>query len=111
GESKNGFCQLATFALSALAGSARTLLRFPLLAAACALLGTFALAVTALVAALTGKPTATIGWLTLGVAGFGLIMLALGLIAEQLRLVAERSRNVPLVIEEERINFGAAGKQ
>ena len=111
GESKNGFSQLAAFALSALASSARTLLRFPLFSAACSLLVTFGLAVTALVAALMGKPSATIGWLALGVAGFGLIMLALGVIAEQLRLVAERSRNVPLVIEEERINFGAAAKR
>jgi len=110
GESKNGFRQLTAFALSALAGSARTLLRFPLLAAACALFVTFVLAVSALIAALSGKPSATIGWLTLGVGGFGMIMLALGLISEQLRLVAERSRNVPLVIEEERINFGAAAK-
>ncbi|HTM94707.1 MAG TPA: glycosyltransferase family 2 protein [Croceibacterium sp.] len=107
GESKNGARQLAGFALSALAGSARALLRFPLLAAAAAVLVTFVLAVLALAAALTGRPTATLGWLTLGVAGFALIMLALGLIAEQLRLVAERSRNVPLVIEEERINFPA----
>jgi len=105
GESKNGVRQLAGFALSALAGSARALLRFPLLAAGIAVLVTFVLAVLALVAALTGRPTATLGWLTLGVAGFALIMLALGLIAEQLRLVAERSRHVPLVIEEERINF------
>jgi hypothetical protein len=105
GESKNGLIQLTAFALSALAGSARTLLRFPLLAAGLAFLATFVLAVLGLVAALAGKPSATLGWVTLGVAGFTLIMLALGLIAEQLRLIGERSRNVPLVIEQERINF------
>lgn len=105
GESKNGLVQLAAFALSALAGSARTLLRFPLLAAGGAFLATFALAVVALATVLAGRPSATLGWVTLGSAGFSLIMLALGLIAEQLRLVAERSRNLPLVIEQERINF------
>jgi hypothetical protein len=105
GESKNGLVQLSAFALSALAGSARSLLRFPLLAAGVAFLATIVLAVAALIAAVAGRPIAVLGWLTLGASGFTLLMFALGLIAEQLRLVAERSRNVPLVIEQERINY------
>jgi len=39
---------------------------------------------------------------------FSTIMLFLGLIGEQLRIVGERTRNVPLVLESERINFSAA---
>jgi hypothetical protein len=35
------------------------------------------------------------------------LLLFLGLIGEQVRVLAERSRNVPLVIEAERINFPA----
>jgi hypothetical protein len=42
---------------------------------------------------------------TLGFAMFSVLLLFLGLIGEQLRMQTERSRNVPLVIEEERINF------
>ncbi len=38
---------------------------------------------------------------------FAILLLFLGLIGEQVRLLAERMRNVPLVIEEERINFPA----
>ena len=33
------------------------------------------------------------------------MLLSLGLIGDQVRLLAERTRNVPLVIEEERLNF------
>ena len=43
--------------------------------------------------------------LTVAFAMFTVLLLFLGLIGEQLRMLAERSRNVPLVIEEERINF------
>jgi hypothetical protein len=33
------------------------------------------------------------------------MLLSLGLIGDQIRLLAERTRNVPLVIEEERLGF------
>jgi hypothetical protein len=36
---------------------------------------------------------------------FAMLLLFLGLIGEQVRMLAERSRNVPLVIEAERVNF------
>ena len=36
---------------------------------------------------------------------FSVLLLFLGLIGDQVRLLAERLRNVPLVIEEERLNF------
>jgi len=36
---------------------------------------------------------------------FSIMLLFLGLIGDQVRLLAERMRNIPLVIEEERLNF------
>ena len=41
---------------------------------------------------------------------FAILLLSLGLIGDQIRLLAERSRNVPLVIEEERLNFVRSGR-
>ena len=41
---------------------------------------------------------------------FGLacvMLLFLGLIGDQVRLIAERTRNTPLVVEAERVNFPA----
>jgi len=50
-------------------------------------------------------------WPLLGLGvGFGMfavLLLFQGLTGEQVRMLAERSRNTPLVIEEERINFPA----
>ena len=42
--------------------------------------------------------------LTFVVGLFSVMLLSLGLIGDQVRLLAERSRNVPLVIEEERVD-------
>ena len=108
GESKNGFGTLFSFAMSALAGSARSLLRLPLFLAAAAGLATGLLLLAALVALVLGAPSATLALIGLGTAGLTLVMFSIGLVAEQVRLLGERSRNVPLVIEEERINFPAA---
>ncbi|NIJ36038.1 glycosyltransferase involved in cell wall biosynthesis [Sphingopyxis panaciterrae] len=107
GESKNGFAALASFALSALAGSAKSLLRLPLFLALYTGGLAFLLLLAAPVALFLDGP---IWWLLgfgFGFALFAILLLFLGLIGEQLRMLAERSRNVPLVIEEERINFPA----
>jgi polyisoprenyl-phosphate glycosyltransferase len=107
GESKNDFAALFSFALSGLAGSAKSLLRLPVLLSFWA--GAIALALTlaALTAALLGGP----GWTLLAAAAvtgmFAILLLFLGLIGDQVRLIAERTRGVPLVIEAERINFPA----
>ena len=37
--------------------------------------------------------------------GFGGLFFFLGLIGDQVRLISERTRNVPLVVERERVNF------
>ncbi|TGX50336.1 glycosyltransferase [Sphingomonas gei] len=107
GTSKNGIGALASFALSALAGSAKSLLRLPILLAcvAAGIAGLTALGV--IVAGLLDGPILALIGFALAFGMFAVLLLFLGLIGEQVRMLAERSRNVPLVIEEERINFPA----
>lgn len=108
GESKNGVAALASFALSGLAGSAKSLLRLPLYLSL--YIGVIALALlfAAPVSLAMQGPVWPLLALALGFAFFAILLLFLGLIGEQVRMLAERSRNVPLVIEQERINFPAA---
>ena len=110
GESKNSFRTLFTFAMSALAGSTRSLLRLPLFASAFFALMTVGLALAALIALAMDGPAGELALAGLAVAGMTLILLSIGLVAEQVRLLSERSRNVPLVIEDERINFPVSAR-
>jgi glycosyltransferase involved in cell wall biosynthesis len=105
GVSKNNFVTLFGFALSSLAGSSKGLLRLPLPTA----LLTGALAVTTL---LVAAVRAVLGLEVGGPFAWGMAELAfavicffLGLMGEQIRLISEISRNTPLVIEKERVNF------
>jgi glycosyltransferase involved in cell wall biosynthesis len=105
GVSKNNVLTLFAFALSSLAGSSKGLLRLPLPTA----LLTGALAgVTLLVAASRAMlGLAATGPLAWGMAelAFAVIFLFLGVMGEQIRFISEISRNTPLVIEKERVNF------
>ena len=105
GVSKNNFGTMMSFALAALASCSKKLLRLPLYLAMITFMTTFATFLAAAVVAICGHPP----WLALGVAlaqgGFASICLFLGLIGEQVRMISEMSRNTPLVIEKERINF------
>ncbi|MCZ8325625.1 MAG: glycosyltransferase family 2 protein [Sphingomonadaceae bacterium] len=104
GETKNNFGALLDFATSGLAGSSKNLLRRPIiwsfafmaLAAALLLAGGFAVATSA-------SPWP---WLIIAaqVGLFAINFLFMGLIGEQIRAIAERTREIPLVIEQERIN-------
>lgn len=105
GHSKNDVAALASFALSGLAGSARSLLRFPVLLSFYMALITAVLLVLTLVALAINGPSWPLILLTVQIGIFAVLLLFMGLMGDQLRLVAERGRNVPLVIEEERINF------
>jgi hypothetical protein len=105
GKTNNNLITLASFGLSALTGSSKGLLRLPIYFAA-VLFGTaFATLVAACAMALTGHAP----WTAL--AGFAAELVAawmfffLGLIGDQVRLITERTRNAPLVIESERVNF------
>lgn len=105
GETKNNFWTLVDFALSGLTGSAKTLLRAPLLLS----LGVGALAmlllIAAVIAALVSGPAGLLLVLAVNTGFFAVTLLFLGLIGDQVRVIGERTRNVPLVIEEERLNF------
>lgn len=105
GESKNDFGTLFAFALSGVTASAKSLLGLPVILALC--LAGFALLLfaAALAAAFAEGPAWQLAAMGFGTAISAVVLLFLGLIGEQVRMLAERSRNVPLVIEEERINF------
>lgn len=108
GNTKNNWRTIAAFALSGLSGSARSLLRAPLYCLLPGMAITAVLLLAALAALILGKPGA--GWLMLAAVQFGLacvMLLFLGLIGDQVRLIAERTRNTPLVVEAERVNFPA----
>lgn len=105
GKTKNNFWSLYSFALSGLAGSGKSLLRLPIpLAFAAGALAAVALLATVAAVPLHGPAWPLFG-VTLAFAMFAVLLLFLGLIGEQVRMLAERSRGVPLVIEEERLNF------
>ena len=108
GESKNDVAALASFALSGLAGSAKSLLRLPLFVSLYVAALALCFLLAAPVALVLDGPFWMLLALALGFAMFAILLLVLGLIGEQVRMLAERSRGVPLVIEEERINFPAA---
>lgn len=105
GESKNDFATLFSFALSGLAGSAKSLLRLPVLLSFWTAAAALALLLAAVVAAVLGGPAWALLAATAVTGMFAVLLLFLGLIGEQVRLISERTRNVPLVIEAERINF------
>jgi len=105
GETKNNVWTLFHFALSGLAGSGKALLRLPIMLSIFVGLLTIvlgsALAVRTLMAGI--PPLLTV--LTVQAGIFAVLLLFIGLIGDQVRLLAERARNLPLVIEEERLNF------
>jgi len=107
GESKNDFAALFSFALSGLAGSAKSLLRLPVILSFWAGGAAILLLLVAFVAALFGGPGLGLLAASVVTGMFAILLLFLGLIGEQVRLISERTRGTPLVIEAERINFPA----
>ena len=105
GRSNNNFFALLDFALSGLAGSSKKLVRVPFYFGVLMLGGGGLALLAMLVALLLGR--AVWPWFALGLfeLHFGLLFLFLGLIGDQIRLISERTRQTPLVIERERVNF------
>lgn len=105
GRSNNNFFTLLDFALNGLAGSSKNLLRAPLYVAFFIGLLTLICLIGAVVAAFTGRSVQL--WLLAAMleGQFGLLFLFLGLLGVQAGLVSERTRNQPLVLERERVNF------
>ena len=109
GRSKNGFLALLDFALSALAGSSKGLLRVPLYVAFVTAALSFVTLLGAIGAALTGGSVELWLWAGAIEIQFTLLFLFLGLIGVQVRQISERTRGTPLVVERERVNFGPTG--
>jgi glycosyltransferase involved in cell wall biosynthesis len=105
GKSKNGFFALLDFALSALAGSSKGLLRAPLYVSFFIFCATFVTLVGSLYSVIVGANPRMWFFATLLEAQFGLLFLFLGLLGVQVRLISDRTRGTPLVIERERVNF------
>ena len=107
GRSNNNFFTLLDFALNGLAASSKGLLRAPLYVAA---LFAFFTVVSLLGAALSPLWDGSWQlWLFAAVleGQFTLMFLFFGLLGVQVALISERTRNQPLVIERERVNFPA----
>ena len=109
GESKNGFLALLDFALSAMAGSSKGLLRVPLYVSFFTALLTFFTLVGAVFAAFFGRSVQLWLWAGAIEVQFTLLFLFLGLLGVQIRLISDRTRGTPLVIERERVNFPTKG--
>lgn len=105
GKSNNNFFTLLDFALNGLAGSSKKLLRAPLYVAFFMGLLTAICLVGAVAAAFFGRSVQL--WLLAAMleGQFTLLFLFLGLLGVQTALVSERTRNQPLVLERERLNF------
>lgn len=107
GRSKNNFFTLLDFALNGLAGSSKGLLRAPLYVAfVFGVLTAICLIGAALSPLWDGSWQL---WLFAAMleGQFTLLFLFLGLLGVQIRLISERTRNQPLVLERERVNFPA----
>jgi glycosyltransferase involved in cell wall biosynthesis len=105
GESKNNFFALLDFAMSALAGSSKRLLRFSLYIGMFGALMTLLMLLGGVIAFFLGKPIA--GWFIAAVVQAELAMMfgILGLLGDHVRIISERTRRTPLVLERERVNF------
>lgn len=105
GRSNNNFFTLLDFALNGLAGSSKKLLRAPLYVAFVIGLLTAVTLGGAVFALFTGNSVQL--WLLAAMieGQFCLLFLFLGLLGTQVALISERTRNQPLVLERERINF------
>ena len=107
GKSSNNYGALLNFALSGVGGSAKGLLRLQLIFAIYLCMFAGVLAVATLLRFIFHGYSPALLILTFVVGLFSIMLLSLGLIGDQIRLLAERSRNVPLVIEEDRLNYAA----
>lgn len=105
GRSKNNFFSLLDFAMSALAGSSKRLLRVPLYIGVFGALMTLVMLLGGTLAFFLDRPIA--GWFIAAVvqAELALLFGFLGLLGDNVRIVSERTRGTPLVLERERVNF------
>lgn len=105
GRSNNNFFTLLDFALSGLAGSSKNLLRAPLYIAFFISIMTLVSLLGSIVAAFTGRSVQLWLFSALLEGQFALLFMGLGLLGVQVALISDRTRNQPLVLERERVNF------
>jgi glycosyltransferase involved in cell wall biosynthesis len=105
GVTKNDPAALLDFAVSSLAGSSKGLLRKPIVWSLFTGAASVGLVGLSVLAAALGRSVWPLLALAVQIGLFSVLFLFLGLIGEQVRVISERTRNVPLVIERERINF------
>ena len=105
GKSNNNFFTLLDFALNGLAASSKGLLRAPLYVAALFGLLTFICILGAALSPLWDGSWQLWLFAAMLEGQFTLMFLFFGLLGVQVALISERTRNQPLVIEQERINF------
>lgn len=105
GVSKNNFFALLDFAMSALSGSSKRLLRLPIYLGVMGAVMTFVMLLGGIAAFFLDRPIA--GWFIAAVvqAEFALLFVFLGLLGDNVRVISERTRRTPLVLERERVNF------
>lgn len=105
GKTTNNFSTLLDFALASLASSSRKMMQLPLIWAPFAgLLAAFLVIAGAIALVFDGPAFALTGFgLQIGL--FSILMLFIGLLGVQVRTLSDRTRGMPLVVEEERINF------
>ena len=105
GTSKNNFFGLLDFAMSALSGSSKRLLRAPLYIGVFGAIMTVMMLLGGIAAFFMGRPIA--GWFIAAVmqGEFAVLFGFLGLLGDNIRIISERTRGTPLVIERERVNF------
>ncbi len=105
GQTKNNLAAILDFAVSGLAGSSKGLLRKPIVWSLGGALASLFVLATAAVSASLGGPGWPLVIVGIQISLFSVLFLFLGLIGEQIRVISERTRNVPLVLEAERLNF------
>lgn len=108
GKSNNNFFTLLDFALNGLAGSSKSLLRYPLYVGFVASVLTLLCLIGSVFAAFTGRSVQLWLFAAMLEGQFAMLFLFLGLMGVQVGLVSDRTRKAPLVIERERINFPEA---
>jgi len=105
GTSNNNLQSLVGFAISSVTACSKRLLRLPLYFAAILLIGSFATGILALETIIVRRDVIPDACLALGEFAFAWVFFFLGLLGDQVRVVSERTRQTPLVIEKERVNF------
>ena len=105
GRSKNNFFTLLDFALNGLAGSSKGLLRAPLYVAFLFGLITLVCLAGAVLSPLWDGSWQLWLFAALLEGQMTLMFLFFGMLGVQIGLISERTRNQPLVLERERINF------